>query len=67
MSAKKKSPRAAAAVPVPSPPAPPPPSREEPPPRRPWAGVALAALCLYVAAIYLLALDQQFHWGIFPP
>lgn len=23
------------------------------------------ALCLYVALIWLLALDQKFHWGIF--
>lgn len=22
--------------------------------------------CLYVASLYVLALDQQFHWGLFP-
>lgn len=25
------------------------------------------ALCVYVALIWLLALDQKFHWGIFGP
>jgi hypothetical protein len=29
------------------------------------ANVVLAAVWLYVAMIFLLALDQQFHWGIF--
>jgi hypothetical protein len=33
--------------------------------RRPIANVALAAVWVYVAMIWLLALDQQFHWGIF--
>ena len=31
------------------------------------ANVTLAVFGLYVAMIYLLALDQQFHWGIFQP
>lgn len=29
------------------------------------ANFVLAAVWVYVAMIYLLALDQQFHWGIF--
>lgn len=29
------------------------------------ANLVLAALWVYVAMIFLLALDQQFHWGIF--
>ena len=29
------------------------------------ANLALAAVWIYVAMIYLLACDQQFHWGIF--
>jgi len=29
------------------------------------ANVALAAVWVYVAMIWLLALDQMFHWGIF--
>ena len=31
------------------------------------ANIALVAVWVYVAMIYLLAFDQQFHWGIFPP
>jgi hypothetical protein len=31
------------------------------------ANVALAVVWVYVAMIYLLACDQQFHWGIFSP
>lgn len=31
------------------------------------ANAIFAALCLYVAMIWLLALDQTFHWGIFGP
>jgi hypothetical protein len=31
------------------------------------ANLALAAVWIYVAMIYLLAFDQQFHWGIFSP
>jgi len=33
--------------------------------RRLIANLLLAAVWVYVAMIYLLALDQQFHWGIF--
>jgi hypothetical protein len=29
------------------------------------ANVVLAAVWVYVAMIFLLAMDQQFHWGIF--
>jgi hypothetical protein len=29
------------------------------------ANVVLAAVWVYVAMIFLLAIDQQFHWGIF--
>jgi hypothetical protein len=36
----------------------------------PWhrtlAKVGLALFCIYVASLYVLALDQQFHWGLFP-
>ena len=28
------------------------------------ANVVLAAVWVYVAMIFLLAMDQQFHWGI---
>ncbi len=35
--------------------------------RRWVANVVLIAAWIYVAMIYLLALDQQFHWGIFGP
>jgi hypothetical protein len=31
------------------------------------ANAIFAALCIYVAMIWLLALDQTFHWGIFGP
>jgi hypothetical protein len=33
--------------------------------RRMIANVVLAAVWVYVAMIGLLAMDQQFHWGIF--
>jgi hypothetical protein len=29
------------------------------------ANLVLAAVWVYVAMIFLLAMDQQFHWGIF--
>jgi hypothetical protein len=67
MSKKKK------AVPVSIPSAPPPSAAPVPaaepadPRRRLIANVTLAVFGLYVAMIYLLALDQQFHWGIFQP
>ncbi len=31
------------------------------------ANALFAALCVYVAMLWLLALDQTFHWGIFGP
>jgi preprotein translocase subunit SecE len=31
------------------------------------ANIALVVVWVYVAMIYLLACDQQFHWGIFSP
>jgi hypothetical protein len=37
------------------------------PKRRMIAQIALIVFSLYVAAVWLLALDQQFHWGIFKP
>lgn len=37
------------------------------PKKRLWGKVLLAALWVYVAALWLLALDQTFHWGIFGP
>jgi hypothetical protein len=35
--------------------------------RRLVANLVLVAAWIYVAMIWLLACDQQFHWGIFPP
>ena len=41
---------------------------EKPAGKRAWvANLVLAAVWVYVAMIYLLACDQQFHWGIFSP
>ncbi len=37
------------------------------PRRRLIANLTLIGLGIYVAMIWLLALDQQFHWGIFKP
>lgn len=37
------------------------------PRRRLWGQIALAAIWIYVAALWLLALDQWFNWGIFGP
>jgi preprotein translocase subunit SecE len=31
------------------------------------SNIALIVVWAYVAMIYLLAFDQQFHWGIFSP
>ena len=37
-------------------------------PRRRLIGkIVLAGVWLYVAALWLLALDQTFHWGLFGP
>lgn len=44
------------------------PEKEAPNGRRALiSNLVLVAAWIYVAMIYLLALDQQFHWGIFPP
>jgi len=37
-----------------------------PPCCRHLAKVGFVVFCLYVAAMYVLALDQNFHWGLFP-
>jgi hypothetical protein len=31
------------------------------------ANITMVVVCLYIAALYLLALDQWFKWGIFGP
>ena len=31
------------------------------------ANIVLVVFSLYVAALFVLALDQQFDWGLFPP
>jgi hypothetical protein len=81
MSAKKKSRPAASPSPAPVTPAAaatlPPPAPEagasgawidSADPRRRMIGkIVLVGVWLYVAALWLLALDQTFHWGIFGP
>jgi hypothetical protein len=81
MSAKKKSqpPKpvpatVAVATPAPAAPTVPPAATAEPawidspdPRRRLWGKIALVVLWVYVAALWLLALDQWFNWGIFGP
>jgi hypothetical protein len=37
------------------------------PRKRQWGKIVLVAVWLYVAALWLLALDQWFRWGIFGP
>lgn len=37
------------------------------PRRRMIGNIVLVAFSVYVVMIYVLALDQQFHWGLFPP
>lgn len=37
------------------------------PRRGPWGKVIIAGVWVYVAALWLLALDQTFNWGIFGP
>ena len=37
------------------------------PKKRQWAKIILGVVRNYVAALWLLALDQWFHWGIFGP
>jgi len=34
--------------------------------RRKLTQAGLVIFCLYVASLYVLALDQQFRWGLFP-
>lgn len=31
------------------------------------ANITMVVVCVYIAALYLLALDQWFKWGIFGP
>ena len=74
MSAKKPKAGAAPAVSVPSP-APATAETGEPaawlesrdPRKRLWGRISFIALWAYVAALWLPALDQTFHWGIFGP
>ena len=41
---------------------------DSPDPRKRMIGkIALVVIWIYVAALWLLALDQTFHWGIFGP
>jgi hypothetical protein len=37
------------------------------PRKRLWGKIIFAAVWVYVGALWLLALDQTFHWGIFGP
>jgi hypothetical protein len=37
------------------------------PRKRIWGKILFVAVWVYVAALWLLALDQTFHWGIFGP
>jgi hypothetical protein len=37
------------------------------PRKRTFGRIIFVALWIYVAALWLLALDQTFHWGIFGP
>jgi hypothetical protein len=75
MSAKKARKPAPAATPSPVPAtapamteaAPPAWIDSDDPKKRQWAKIILAVVWLYVAALWLLALDQWFHWGIFGP
>jgi hypothetical protein len=68
MSKKKKlAPASAPAAPQPSAPSAPAASEPVDPRRQLIANITLAVFSVYVAMIYLLALDQQFHWGIFKP
>ncbi|HTQ31346.1 MAG TPA: hypothetical protein VMI53_09060 [Opitutaceae bacterium] len=60
---------AAAPAPAATPAAPPPAWIDDTsnPRRQMIARVVFVAVCIYVAMIWLLALDQTFHWGIFKP
>lgn len=37
------------------------------PRKRTMGKIVLVAVWIYVAALWLLAMDQTFHWGIFGP
>lgn len=37
------------------------------PRKRMWGKIILVGVWIYVGALWLLALDQTFHWGIFGP
>lgn len=37
------------------------------PKKRMWGKIILIGVWIYVAALWLLALDQTFNWGIFGP
>ena len=37
------------------------------PKKRMWGKIIFVGVWIYVAALWLLALDQTFHWGIFGP
>lgn len=37
------------------------------PRKRMWGKIIFVGVWIYVAALWLLALDQTFHWGIFGP
>ena len=37
------------------------------PRKRMWGKIIFCAVWIYVGALWLLALDQTFHWGIFGP
>jgi hypothetical protein len=68
MSKKKKGSPVSAPATLPAPtPATATPADESDPHRRMIANITLVVFSLYVAMIWLLALDQQFHWGIFKP
>ncbi len=37
------------------------------PKKRMWGKIIFIGVWIYVGALWLLALDQTFHWGIFGP
>jgi hypothetical protein len=37
------------------------------PKKRMWGKIIFVGIWIYVAALWLLALDQTFNWGIFGP
>lgn len=40
---------------------------ERTPRQRLISNIVMVAVCIYIAMLYLLALDQTFKWGIFGP